>query len=157
MKRSFEIRVILSVTILLIILTLGNAQTIVMQSTPSGLLSGQQSVSVNQEINLPKVSIEKTSFVVRDIFRLKFGHYREAIALIDEAMKSNMMPSVNFRVLTDFTGDAYRLIMEMGFNSLADYEKSLSSELNVMAFRDWYEKFKPHVESSSREILKWVR
>ena len=101
--------------------------------------------------------IEKTNFVVRDIFQLKFGHYRDAIALVDEAMKLNLMPPGNMRAMTDFTGDAYRLILEIGFNSLAEYEKTLNSELNAAAWKDWYEKFKPHVESSSREILKWVR
>ncbi|MEP7320941.1 MAG: hypothetical protein ABI761_03440 [Saprospiraceae bacterium] len=104
------------------------------------------------------MNIEKTNFVVRDIFYLKFGHYKDAIALIDEAMKSSLMPpGPTMRVLTDFTGDAYRLILEQGFNTLADYEKSLSSELNAAAWKDWYEKFKPYVESSTREILKWVR
>jgi hypothetical protein len=104
------------------------------------------------------MAIEKTNFVVRDIFHLKFGHYRDAIALMDEAMKSNLMPpGTTTRILTDFTGDAYRLILEAGYNTLADYEKSLSSELNATAWKDWYEKFKPHVESSTREILKWVR
>jgi hypothetical protein len=101
--------------------------------------------------------IEKTNFVVRDIFQLKFGHYRDAIALVDDAVKLNLMPPGNMRVMTDFTGDAYRLILEIGFNSLAEYEKTLTSELNAAAWKDWYEKFKSHVESSSREILKWVR
>ncbi len=101
-------------------------------------------------------AIDKSNFVVRDIFYLEYGHYRDAIALIDEAMKANMFPP-NGRVLTDFTGDAYRLILESGFNSLADYEKALNTEFGQAGWRDWYEKFKPHVESSSREILRWVR
>ena len=102
-------------------------------------------------------AIEKTNFVVRDIFHLKFGHYRDAIALMDEAMKLSLMPAGGMRIMTDFTGDAYQLILELGYNTLADYEKSLTSEMNATAWKDWYEKFKPHVESSSREILRWVR
>lgn len=105
----------------------------------------------------PKVSGQKTTYVTRDIFRLKFGHYKEAKALLDEARSKNMMPEgQNLRILTDFTGDAYRLIMEEGYNSLADYEKSLTSELGQAEWKDWYERFKPHVESSHREILKQV-
>lgn len=101
-------------------------------------------------------AIEKTNFVVRDIFNLVYGHYRDAIAVMDESMKSGMFPP-NGRILTDFTGDAYRLILELGFNSLAEYEKALNTEFSQPGWRDWYEKFKPHVESSSREILRWVR
>lgn len=101
--------------------------------------------------------IDKTTFVVRDIFQLKFGHYRDAISLIDEAMKLKFFPAGTTRVLTDFTGNAYRLILEGGYNSLNEYEKSLSSELNAEQWKSWYEQFKLHVESSSREILRWVR
>ena len=96
-------------------------------------------------------------FIVRDIFHLKFGHYRDAKALFDEVKSKNMLPDANnFRLLTDFTGDSYRLIMESGFNTLADYEKSLGSSMNEEEWKKWYEKFKPLVESSHREILKQV-
>jgi hypothetical protein len=96
-------------------------------------------------------------FIVRDIFHLKFGHYRDAKALFDEAKSNNMLPDTsNFRLLTDFTGHSYRLIMEESFSTLADYEKSLSSGMNEEEWKKWYEKFKPLVESSYREILKQV-
>ncbi len=96
-------------------------------------------------------------YVVRDISHLKFGHYKEAKALFDEAKSKNMLPDVqNVRVLSDFTGDAYRLIMEEGYNTLADYEKSLSGTMAESDWKDWYEKFKQHVEHSHREILKQI-
>lgn len=96
-------------------------------------------------------------FIVRDIFHLKFGHYKDAKALFDEAKNKNMLPDTNnLRVLTDFTGDSYRLIMEESYNTLADYEQALSTGLNEAEWKAWYEKFKPHVESSHREILKQV-
>ena len=96
-------------------------------------------------------------FIVRDIFHLKFGNYKEAKALFDEAKNKNMLPDTNsLRVLTDFTGDSYRLIMEESYATLADYEKSLSSGMNEAEWKKWYEKFKPLVESSHREILKQV-
>ncbi|MGB3174196.1 MAG: hypothetical protein WBB12_10110 [Saprospiraceae bacterium] len=117
-------------------------------SGPAGSITTQDKNSI---------SFDKTNFVVRDIFQLKFGHYKDAISLIDDAMKLNFFPVGTTRVLTDFTGDAYRLILEGGYNSLSDYEKSLSSELNADQWKPWYEKFKTHVEASSREILRWVR
>ena len=97
-------------------------------------------------------------YIVRDIFHLQFGHYREAKELLDEAFKKELMPDIpGGRILTDFTGDAYRLIFELPFNSLAAYEQTLTSNLNEDEWQSWYKKFKPHVLRSYREILKQVR
>lgn len=95
-------------------------------------------------------------FIVRDIFNLKYGHFRPVKALLEEARKNDMLPLKNTRVLSDFTGGAYRLIMEMGFDSLADFEKELSKDMSKPEFQDWYKKFIDHVESGEREILKVV-
>jgi hypothetical protein len=99
----------------------------------------------------------KTNFIVRDIFQLKFGHYRDAKKLLDEANEKSMMPNAqNTRILSDFTGDSYRLIFEEGFEHLYDYELSLTGSMATKEWQEWYERFKPHVESSFREILKQV-
>jgi len=96
-------------------------------------------------------------YIVRDIFQLKFGHYKDAKALLDEAAKNNMLPEQQGnRILSDFTGDAYRLVFEQGFKTLADYELSLSGSTNKDAWQQWYAQFRDHVESSHREILKQV-
>lgn len=96
-------------------------------------------------------------FIIRDIFFLKFGHYRDAKSLLDEVKEKNMLPNAqSLRVLTDFTGDSYRLIWEAGFNSLAEYESSLGETMNQAEWQEWYKKFKPNVERSYREILKVV-
>jgi hypothetical protein len=96
-------------------------------------------------------------YVVRDIFYLKFGHYRPAKILLDEAMEKKMMPeSQNARVLSDFTGDAYRLIFENSYNSLADFENELTKDMAKSEWQQWYANFKEHVERSYREILKQV-
>jgi len=97
-------------------------------------------------------------YIMRDIFHLKFGKFKDAKALMDEARSKNIMPpGNNQRMLSDFTGQSYRLIMELEFESLGDIEKSMGSGMNEQAMRDWYEKFKPLVESSYREILKVVK
>jgi len=96
-------------------------------------------------------------YIVRDIFHLKFGHFKDAKSLFDEAKSKNMLPDTkNMRVLSDFTGDAYRFIMETSYDSLSDYEKSLGGSINEKEWQQWYERFKPHVESSHREILKLI-
>ena len=104
-------------------------------------------------------------YIIRDIFHLKFGHYRDAKALMparagtdgDEARAKNMFPeSKTFRMLSDFTGDSYRLIMEEGYDSLGEYEKALTSGMGHADFQSWYTRFKEYTVSSHREILKVV-
>jgi hypothetical protein len=96
-------------------------------------------------------------FIIRDIFHLRFGAYREAKLLLEEALQQGLMPQgKSKRVLTDFTGDSYRLIFEEGFDTLADYEKALASGMKEEQWKKWYEKFKLFVLNSKREILKEV-
>ncbi len=96
-------------------------------------------------------------FVVRDIFQLKFGHFKDARNLLNDAVSGNLFPeAAEMRALSDFTGPSYRLIMEMTFSSLAEYESALTSELSKDGWQQWYQRFKQHVDSSCREILKQV-
>lgn len=97
-------------------------------------------------------------YIVRDIFRLKFGQYREAKALLDEAYSHGLLPDAKAsRILADFTGDSYRLIMEEGFDTLAAYEQTMAAGMQNPEWKKWYDRFKPHVESSHREILRVVQ
>ena len=96
-------------------------------------------------------------YIVRDIFNLRYGHFRPVKAMMEEAMKMNMMPTAkSMRVLSDFTGDAYRLIMETTFDSLSDFEKEITSDTSNPGWQDWYKKFIEHVNSGHREILKVI-
>lgn len=96
-------------------------------------------------------------YIVRDIFHLRFGAYKEAKALLDEAYSKGLLPDAkSSRVLSDFTGDSYRLIFEEGYDSLAEYEKFLAESMNKADWKKWYEKFKQHIASNHREILKLV-
>ena len=96
-------------------------------------------------------------YIVRDIFQLQFGHYKEAKKLLDEAYSHGYLPDAkSARILTDFTGEAYRLIFEEGHDTLESYEKSLSQSIGKAEWQKWYEKFKPHVINSHREILKQI-
>lgn len=96
-------------------------------------------------------------YIVREIFHLQFGRYREAKTLIDEALQKHLLlqPSGS-RILTDFTGEGYRLIIELPYATLADYEADLKKELGGTGWKEWYEKFKPLMRFSEREILKQV-
>lgn len=100
---------------------------------------------------------QKVNFVVRDIFQLKFGHFKPVKELFNEMKDKEMMPQAkSSRVLTDFTGDAYRLILENGFDSLLDYETTLSGGMSDPEWQQWYKRFMEHVEGSHREILKQI-
>jgi hypothetical protein len=77
--------------------------------------------------------------------------------LFQEAFDKNMAPDAKFsRILSDFTGDSYRLILESGYDSLMDYESNLSAGMAEPEWQAWYKKFMEHVESSHREILKEI-
>ena len=96
-------------------------------------------------------------YIIREIFHLHFGKYRDAKALFDEAFQKDfLIQPPGARLLTDFSGEGYRLIMELPFETLAAYETALQRELNAKEWKDWYEKFKPLVRFSEREILKQV-
>ena len=96
-------------------------------------------------------------YIVRDIFNLKYGHFRPVKALMEEARKNGMMPDAkNNRMLSDFTGGAYRLIMESGYDSLSDFEKEMSKDMSKPDWQEWYKKFTEHVDSGYREILKVI-
>jgi hypothetical protein len=96
-------------------------------------------------------------YIIRNIFYLKFGHYKDAKALLDDANKKGLLPESQYtRILTDFTGDAYRLILEEGYNTLADFEQHFQNSMAEPEWKQWYELFKQHVDHSYREILKQI-
>jgi len=96
-------------------------------------------------------------YIIREIFHLQFGRYREAKTLLDEGMQKHLLlqPSGS-RVLTDFTGEGYRLILELPYATLADYEADLQKELGGSGWKEWYEQFKALMRYSEREIMKQV-
>lgn len=96
-------------------------------------------------------------FVIRDIFQLKFGKAREARESLKQLREINeQMGFPQLRVLTDFTGESYRLIMESEFPTLAEYERQLTSTMATPEWREGYTTFIPLIESSYREILRLV-
>lgn len=96
-------------------------------------------------------------FIVREIFHLQFGRYKEAKALLNEGLQKHLLlQPAGSRVLTDFTGEGYRLIIELPYATLADYEADLKKELSGSDWQAWYEKFKPLVRYSEREMLRQV-
>ncbi|MGB2847920.1 MAG: NIPSNAP family protein [Saprospiraceae bacterium] len=93
-------------------------------------------------------------YIVRDIFQLKFGMFKEAIAAMRKASKHNLLPSQQFTILSDFTGDAYRLVLESNYSSLAEFEHFLTHGMADPKWQEFYSEFKNYIVSSHREIMK---
>jgi len=95
--------------------------------------------------------------IVRDIFSLKFGKAKEAKSHIKEMMELNKKLGLNnFRALVDLVGPSYTLVIEMGYDSLADFESSLKKVFSAKDFGEKYQKLIPLIDSSYREIFTVV-
>ena len=96
--------------------------------------------------------------VIRNVFRLKFGKTKEAVALIKEGVAIQKRAGVEMdqRIMTDLVGPFYTLVLELKSPSLGDLETNMSK---VMGNKDWqanYQKFAALVESGYREIFTIV-
>jgi hypothetical protein len=97
--------------------------------------------------------------LVRNVFRLKFGQTRDAVAAWKEMVA--LSKRLNFgdrgvRLLTDAVGPFYTLVFEVAFDDLATYEREAK---RMMASAEWgeaYRRITPHVESGHREIFNIV-
>jgi len=95
--------------------------------------------------------------VVRNVFRLKFGQAKPALAVMKDG--ESLMKKLNFpptRVLTDLIGPAYRVVLETSHENLGAYESDSKRVLGNPEWRSWYEKFIPYCEESYREVLTIV-
>ena len=97
--------------------------------------------------------------LIRDVFQLKFGKAREAVALWKEGIaifkKSNFGAS-SPRILTDLVGTYYTLVFESTFNSLTDYEQTYKKMTANEEWKSWYAKVVPLFEGGRREIFTIV-
>jgi hypothetical protein len=98
--------------------------------------------------------------VIRNVFRLKFGKAREAVALFKEgiAIQKRTGAGVEFssRLLTDVTGPFYTIVLELTVPNLTAFEAAAP---RLMGDKDWqanYQKITPLVDSGYREIFTLV-
>jgi hypothetical protein len=96
--------------------------------------------------------------VVRNVFRLKFGKAKEAVALFKEgiAIQKRAGVEMNQRIMTDLVGTFYTLVLELTIPNLGALEANMPK---VMGDKDWqatYEKISALVESGYREIFNVV-
>jgi hypothetical protein len=98
--------------------------------------------------------------VIRNVFQLKFGKTREAVALAKEsvAIQKRVLAGKDFstRLLTDVTGPFYTLVLELTLPDVATFETNAP---RLFGDKDWqanYQKMTPLVESGHREIFTIV-
>jgi len=95
--------------------------------------------------------------VIRNVFRLKFGKAKEAVALFKEgiAIQKRVGSNLNFstRLLTDLTGPFYTVVLEISVPNLATFEAEAP---RLMGDKDWqanYQKSSALIDSGYREIF----
>jgi len=96
--------------------------------------------------------------VVRNVFRLRFGKAKEAIALMKEglAIQKRLGSEFSSRVLTDVTGPFYTLVLEITAPNLSAFEGATSRLFGDKEWQANYQKVVPLVESGYREVFTLV-
>ncbi len=96
--------------------------------------------------------------VVRNLFRIKFGQSKPAVAAFKEgrALIKKLGLNAESRLLTDLVGTSYTIVHELQFEGLAAFELEMRKVTSSAEWRAWYETFIPYAESGSREIFNIV-
>jgi len=92
--------------------------------------------------------------VIRNVFQLKFGKAKEAVALIREGVALQKKAGANYsqRILTDVTGPFYTVVLELTVPDLGTFEKEAPRIMGDKDFQANYQKLVPLVESGRREV-----
>jgi hypothetical protein len=96
--------------------------------------------------------------VVRNLFRVKFGQSKPAVATLKEgrAVLKKLGVKAESRLLTDLVSTSYTIVHELQFDGLAAFEQEMKKITGSPEWRTWYETFIPYCESGSREIFNIV-
>ena len=98
--------------------------------------------------------------VIRNVFQLKFGKAREAVALVKEGIEIQKRALAGVegstRLLTDVTGPFYTLVLELTVPDLASFEKYAPRLFGDKEWQANYQKMAPLVESGHREVFTIV-
>jgi hypothetical protein len=95
-------------------------------------------------------------FVERNVFSLKFGQAKTAVALwkdyLEKAHRDNN--NIHVRMLTDLSGRGYTLIIEQIFNTYPELEPGACPLVNRPDWKEFYQQFIPYCESTERTLYK---
>ena len=95
--------------------------------------------------------------IERNTFYLKFGKAKESIEIwkqiLEEAKKSTVK-SPEMRLLSDISGSAYTLVLEMHIGSLVDLNSKNTIWATHPSFQEMYQKFIPLCDRAEREYYR---
>ena len=97
--------------------------------------------------------------VMRNVFQLKFGKAREAVAIMKEQvaqLQQQVGREVQAKLLTDMTGDFYTVVLELTCPSLGWFEQNGAKIMGDPQWQATYQKLVPLVESGRREVFNVV-
>ena len=97
--------------------------------------------------------------VVRNLFRIKFGQAKPAVAAFKtgRALIKKLGINAESRLLTDLVGTSYTIVHELQFESLTAFEQEMKKVTGSAEWRSWYETFIPYAESGSLRDLQRCR
>lgn len=92
--------------------------------------------------------------IERNEFRIKFGKMREALALWKQIFEvfSSEKDAPKVRILTDLTGPAYTLIVEISIRSMQDIGFKTYKWMTNEKVAELYQQLVPLCESSTRVL-----
>lgn len=95
-------------------------------------------------------------FVERNVFHLKFGTSRQAIALWKDYLQKahGLNNDIHARLLTDLTGRGYTIVLELSYDNYAGLEPSKCLLTQQQGWKEFYQQFNPLCEYSERTQYK---
>ena len=95
-------------------------------------------------------------FVERNVFSLKFGQAKQAVAMwkdyLEKVHKEDN--NIHVRMMTDLSGRGYTLIIEQIFNSYAEMEPGACPLVNRPDWKEFYQQFIAYCEGTKRTLFK---
>lgn len=89
--------------------------------------------------------------IERNEFRIKFGKMREAKTIWLEILGVlKKEADIKTRLLTDLSGPAYLLVLELELDDLTHFEQNFRTEMSNSRVRELYQKFILICDSSTR-------
>jgi hypothetical protein len=95
-------------------------------------------------------------YINRNVFYLKYGKAREALKLWKDYLASigNRLNKYNLRLLSDMTGPAYVLVLEIAVSSFEELDPANSEIMKDPSWKDFYNQFIPLCDRSDRILYK---
>jgi len=95
-------------------------------------------------------------YISRNVFHLKFGKAKEALQLWKDYLSKVDLPpdKYDFRLLSDLTGSAYVLVLEITVSTFENLDASNNELLKDASWREFYNQFIPLCNRSERTFYK---